>query len=154
MALAREGTHGHVHTHARVHTHQPHHQKHRRQREMRFWFNVETSEGHVLTSSHEHREPTTMLLTAKSLQSCPTLCDPIEGSPPGSPVPGILQARTLEWVAISFSKGGVNHPIKYKRCQNGLLYRYVHFGDADMLRNSILSREMYICIEIYEKFAS
>ena len=43
---------------------------------------------------------------AKSLQSCPTLCDPIDGSPPGSPVPGILQARTLEWVAISFSKQG------------------------------------------------
>ena len=41
---------------------------------------------------------------AKLLQSCPTLCDPIDGSPPGSPVPGILQARTLEWVAISFSK--------------------------------------------------
>ena len=41
--------------------------------------------------------------TAKSLQSCPTLCDPIDGSLPGSPVPGILQARTLEWVAISFS---------------------------------------------------
>ena len=40
---------------------------------------------------------------AKSLQSCPTLCDPIDGSPPGSPVPGILQARTQEWVAISFS---------------------------------------------------
>ena len=40
---------------------------------------------------------------AKSLQSCPTLCHPIDGSPPGSPVPGILQARTLEWVAISFS---------------------------------------------------
>ena len=40
---------------------------------------------------------------AKSLQSCPTLCDRIDGSPPGSPVPGILQARTLEWVAISFS---------------------------------------------------
>ena len=40
---------------------------------------------------------------AKSLQSCPTMCDPIDGSPPGSPVPGILQARTLEWVAISFS---------------------------------------------------
>ena len=39
----------------------------------------------------------------KSLQSCPTLCDPIDGSPPGSPIPGILQARTLEWVAISFS---------------------------------------------------
>ena len=51
----------------------------------------------------------TVLLTAaaasaKSLQSCPTLCDPIDRSPPGSPVPGILQARTLEWVAISFSK--------------------------------------------------
>ena len=41
--------------------------------------------------------------TAKSLQSCPTLCDPIDSSPTGSPVPGILQARTLEWVAISFS---------------------------------------------------
>ena len=40
---------------------------------------------------------------AKSLQSCPTLCDPIDGSPPGSPVPGILQARTLEWVSIAFS---------------------------------------------------
>ena len=40
---------------------------------------------------------------AKSLQSCPTLCDPIDGSPPGSTAPGILQARTLEWVAVSFS---------------------------------------------------
>ena len=40
---------------------------------------------------------------AKSLQSCPTLCDPTDGSPPSSPVPGILQIRTLEWVAISFS---------------------------------------------------
>ena len=40
---------------------------------------------------------------AKSLQSCPTLCDPMDGSPPGSPISGILQARTLEWVAISFS---------------------------------------------------
>ena len=39
---------------------------------------------------------------AKSLQSCPTLCDPIDGSPPGFPIPGILLARTLEWVAISF----------------------------------------------------
>ena len=40
---------------------------------------------------------------AKLLQSCPTLCDPIDGSPPGSAIPGILQAGTLEWVAISFS---------------------------------------------------
>ena len=46
----------------------------------------------------------TYIAAAKSLQSCPTPCDPIDGSPPGSPVPGILQARTLEWVAISFSK--------------------------------------------------
>ena len=45
-----------------------------------------------------------MLCYAKSLQSCLTLCDPIDGSPPGFPIPGILQARTLEWVAISFSK--------------------------------------------------
>ena len=45
----------------------------------------------------------TAAATAKSLQSCLTLHDPIDGSPPGSPVPGILQARTLEWVAISFS---------------------------------------------------
>ena len=44
-----------------------------------------------------------LLAAAKSLQSCPTLCDPVEGSPPGSPVPGTLQARTVEWVAISFS---------------------------------------------------
>ena len=43
---------------------------------------------------------------AKLLQSCPTLCDPIDGSPPGSPIPGILQARTLEWVAIAFSNAG------------------------------------------------
>ena len=43
---------------------------------------------------------------AKSLQSCPTLCNPIDGSQPGSAIPGILQARTLEWVAISFSNAG------------------------------------------------
>ena len=47
-----------------------------------------------------------LLLLLLSLQSCPTLCDPIDGSPPGSPVPGILQARTLEWVAMSFSNAG------------------------------------------------
>ena len=47
--------------------------------------------------------PVAAAAAAKSLQSCPTLCDPIDGSPPGSPVPGMLQARILEWVAISFS---------------------------------------------------
>ena len=45
---------------------------------------------------------TTAAAAAKSIQSCPTLCDPINGSPPGSPIPGILQATTLEWIAISF----------------------------------------------------
>ena len=49
------------------------------------------------------QQQTAAAAAAKSLQSCPTLYDPIDGSPPGSPVPGILQARTLEWVAISFS---------------------------------------------------
>ena len=48
-------------------------------------------------------DPAAAAAAAKSLQSCLTLCDPIDGSPPGSAVPGILQARTLEWVAISFS---------------------------------------------------
>ena len=50
--------------------------------------------------------PPTAAAAAASLQSCPTLCDPIDGSPPGSPVPGILQARTLDWVATSFSNAG------------------------------------------------
>ena len=54
-------------------------------------------------SSEKQHEVNVLCVPAKSLQSCPTLCDPIDGSPPGSPVPGILQARTLEWVAISFS---------------------------------------------------
>ena len=51
---------------------------------------------------------------AKSLQSCPTLCDLIDGSPPGFPVPGILQARTLEWVAISFSRQRFKKMVKWK----------------------------------------
>ena len=50
-----------------------------------------------------HRRNLPQHAAVKSLQSCPTLCDPTDGSPPGSPVPGILQARTLEWVSISFS---------------------------------------------------
>ena len=50
---------------------------------------------------------TNLAAAAKSLQSCPTLCDPIDCSPPGSPVPGILQATTLEWVAISLSNAGM-----------------------------------------------
>ena len=60
-------------------------------------------------SSYDHKFVTYLCTiiyyaaAAKSLQSCPTLCDPMDGSPPGSPIPGILQERTLEWVAISFS---------------------------------------------------
>ena len=55
-------------------------------------------------SEGKHRgTPCNAAAAAESLQSCPTLCDPIDSSPPGSPVPGILQARTLEWVAIPFS---------------------------------------------------
>ena len=54
--------------------------------------------------SYEMLQSAAATTAAKSFQSCPTLCDPIDGSPPGSPVPGILQARILEWVAISFSR--------------------------------------------------
>ena len=59
--------------------------------------------GISILSSIEAIVMTAAAAAAKSLQSCPTVCDPIDGSPLGSPVPGILQARTLEWVAISFS---------------------------------------------------
>ena len=60
--------------------------------------------GTKIPHASHHSQLRAAAAAAKSLQSCPTLCDPIDGSPPGSPVPGILQARTLEWVAISFSK--------------------------------------------------
>ena len=56
------------------------------------WYNTEPTINNAVAAA-----------AAKSLQSCPTLCDPTDGSPPGSPNSGILQARTLEWVAISFS---------------------------------------------------
>ena len=61
------------------------------------------SRYHLPYSYQFHPPPIPFFSAAKLLQSCPTLCDPIDSSPPGSPVPGILQARTLEWVAISFS---------------------------------------------------
>ena len=57
----------------------------------------------IVNRSDKSKHPCFISNFAKSLQSCPTLCDPIDGSPPGYPVPGILQARTLEWVAIAFS---------------------------------------------------
>ena len=56
--------------------------------------------------SEEKKVNITAAAAAKSLQSCLTLCDPTDGSLPGSPVPGILQVRTLEWIAISFSNAG------------------------------------------------
>ena len=61
-------------------------------KKLRSWHPVPSLHGHSVQFS-----------SVQLLQSCPTLCDPIDGSPPGSPVPGTLQARTLEWVAISFS---------------------------------------------------
>ena len=65
--------------------------------------NQKLGERHRTDFPSHRSEGTAAAAAAKSLQSCPTLCDPIDGSPPGSPTPGILQARTLEWVAISFS---------------------------------------------------
>ena len=68
---------------------------------------IHYAESAVYKLSLHHREKTSILICyAKSLQSCLTLCDPIDESPPGSPVPGILQARTLKWAAISFSNSG------------------------------------------------
>ena len=68
------------------------------------------SSRHLAFSAHRLRAGyyITKIATAKSLQSCPTLCDSIDGSPLGSSVPGILQARILEWVAIFFSNGRLN----------------------------------------------
>ena len=59
--------------------------------------------GGLLVLNHTHYHHAAAAAAAKSLQLCPTLWDPIDSSPPGAPVPEILQARTLEWVAISFS---------------------------------------------------
>ena len=64
---------------------------------------LETTDSEVQWSIYLLNKAAAAAAAAKSLQSCPTLCDPIDGSPPGSPIPGILQARKLEWVAISFS---------------------------------------------------
>ena len=73
----------------------------------RDWTCISCTAGGLFYPQNHLDSPTVLLAAAaaaaKSLQSCPTLCDPIDGSPPGSPVPGILQARILEWVAISSS---------------------------------------------------
>ena len=67
-------------------------------------------EIHPFTFLLQYRHLLSPNAAAKSLQSCPTLCDPIDSSPPGSPVPGILQARILEWVAILFSIVSIYFP--------------------------------------------
>ena len=64
---------------------------------------VKNKDSDTKKSTAANHSPPAAAAAAKSLQSCPTLCDSIDSSPPGSPVPGILQAKTLEWVAISFS---------------------------------------------------
>ena len=69
------------------------------------------------------------------LQSCPTLCDPRDGSPPGSPVPGNLQARTLEWVAISFS--------------NKYIYLYINIYIIDIYMYKYIYLYVYVYIYIY-----
>ena len=71
--------------------------------------------GWLLVYYSPHHTIIAAAAAAKSLQSCPTLCDPIDGSPPGSPVPGILQTRTLEWAAISFSNAWKGK-VKVKLC--------------------------------------
>ena len=68
-----------------------------------FWISIKQRNAHVFSSNVHFTVSEFFIASAKSPQSFPTLCDPIDSSPPGSPVPGTLQARTLEWVAISFS---------------------------------------------------
>ena len=70
---------------------------------IQFCENIKTTEGYTFNQWIVCVQIIFKESAAKSLQSCPTLCDPTDGSPPGSAIPGILQARTLEWVAISFS---------------------------------------------------
>ena len=67
------------------------------------WMKLEPTIWSEVNQKEKHHIQYAAAAAAKLLQSCPTLCDPTDGSPPGSPVPWILQARTLEWVAISFS---------------------------------------------------
>ena len=70
----------------------------------RSWYRFGVTQRGSAADCSQPQAPAAAAAAAMSLQSCPTPCDPIDGSPPGSTVPGILQARTLEWVAISFSK--------------------------------------------------
>ena len=88
--------------------------------------------------------PTAAAAAAKSLQSCLTLCDPIDGSPPGSAVPGILQGRTLEWVAISFS-GGSSWPRNRTlvSCIMSLLFSFCYYRNIFSSSTHFLSSSGY-----------
>ena len=92
------------HTHVYI-THIPH--THKYTHNTHIYTTYTNTYIHIHTHAHTYQHTqtyTAAVAAAKLLQSCPTLYDPIDGSPPGSPVPGILQARTLEWVVISFSR--------------------------------------------------
>ena len=82
------------------------------------------------------------VVVAKSLQSCLTLCDPIDGSPPGSPVPGILQARTLEWAAISFSNAQ-KWKVKVKSLSRARLFTTPWTADYQAPPSMGFSRQEY-----------
>ena len=86
--------------------------------------------------------------TAKLLQSCPTLCNPIDGSPPGSPIPGILQARPLEWVAISFADAW-RWKVKVKSLSCVRLPATPWTAAYQAPPSMGFSRQEYICIHIY-----
>ena len=79
---------------------------------------------------------------AKSLQLCPTLCDPIDGSPPGSPIPGTLQARTLEWVVISFSNAW-KWKVKVKSLSRARLFTTPWTADYQAPPSTGFSRQEY-----------
>ena len=90
------------------------------------------SESYFYSSCPNPTTAAAAAAAAKSLQSCPTLCHPIDGSPPGSPAPGILQARTLEWVAISFSKS--HHYLSINLDElNQLLKQHCHLPDLNII---------------------
>ena len=89
-----------------------------------------------------------LVIYAKSLQSCPTLCDPIDGSPPGSPMPGILQARTLEWVAIAFSIYNTHvdaNNFVYFTSSTGLQYEIYHSLHSECHIGECLDCLHFIC---------
>ena len=91
---------------------------------------------------HKHSTQSTAAAAAKSLQSCLNLCDPIDGSPPGSPVPGILQARTLECVAISFSKEKLSKDI-FGICVFHCMWKYAYINKSVNIYR-ILIKDMHV----------